>query len=203
MNICSICSVPAQIPYLGKFWFLRYGPKCSQPIRLQSTISLEQICEIAWFFACWYKFNQIKSWLQNFWMGVVKNGCSQSGHDTLKLTVSQEWIDGMIWFFTCWYKFRKAKSYFTDFSVSLVKNGHGHLLYETLKSAEWVYELNWIFVYWLWCNNFWLDKRTLYHRLLNTSLLQLYLLDQQQWPEGPYEIGSLHLFFLRSVWMFP
>ena len=27
--------VPAQIPYLGKFWFLRYGQKCSQPIRLQ------------------------------------------------------------------------------------------------------------------------------------------------------------------------
>ena len=26
--------VPAQIPYLGRFWFLRYGPKCSQPIRL-------------------------------------------------------------------------------------------------------------------------------------------------------------------------
>ena len=24
-----------QISYLGKFWFLRYGPKCSWPIRLQ------------------------------------------------------------------------------------------------------------------------------------------------------------------------
>ena len=34
-----------QISYLGKFWFLRYGPKCSCPIRLQdfkSTTSLEQ-----------------------------------------------------------------------------------------------------------------------------------------------------------------
>ena len=29
------CCVPAQIPYLGKFLFLRYGPKCCQPIRLQ------------------------------------------------------------------------------------------------------------------------------------------------------------------------
>ena len=35
MRIYNICCVPAQIPYLGKFWFLRYGPKCSQPIRLQ------------------------------------------------------------------------------------------------------------------------------------------------------------------------
>ena len=30
-----IWCVPAQIPHLGKISFLRYGPKCSQPIRLQ------------------------------------------------------------------------------------------------------------------------------------------------------------------------
>ena len=30
----NICCILAQIPYLGKFWFLRYGPKCSRPIRL-------------------------------------------------------------------------------------------------------------------------------------------------------------------------
>ena len=35
MQIYVICWVPAQISYLGKFLFLRYGPKCSQPIRLQ------------------------------------------------------------------------------------------------------------------------------------------------------------------------
>ena len=29
-----ICCVPAHIPYLGKFLFLRYGPKWYQPIRL-------------------------------------------------------------------------------------------------------------------------------------------------------------------------
>ena len=37
--ICSIVKfyiwVPAQIPHLGKFLFLRYGPKCSQPVKLQ------------------------------------------------------------------------------------------------------------------------------------------------------------------------
>ena len=27
--------MPAQVPYLGKILFLRYRPKCSQPIRLQ------------------------------------------------------------------------------------------------------------------------------------------------------------------------
>ena len=38
------------IPYLGKFLFLRYWPKCSQPIRLEDvliTISSEQLNEIA------------------------------------------------------------------------------------------------------------------------------------------------------------
>ena len=31
----NICCILAQIPYLGKIWFLRYGPKCSRLIRLQ------------------------------------------------------------------------------------------------------------------------------------------------------------------------
>ena len=57
---------------------------------------------------------------------MVRNGCGQSGHETLKLTVSQERIDGMNEFFACWCYFTKAKSYFTVFWVGLVKSGHGH-----------------------------------------------------------------------------
>ena len=34
VKIYIICCVPVQILYLGTFLFLRYGPKCSQPIRL-------------------------------------------------------------------------------------------------------------------------------------------------------------------------
>ena len=30
-----ICYIPEQTPYLGKFLFLKYGPKCSQIMRLQ------------------------------------------------------------------------------------------------------------------------------------------------------------------------
>ena len=40
MKIYVSC-VPAQIPYLGKFWFLRYGPKCSQLIRLQDFLHVD------------------------------------------------------------------------------------------------------------------------------------------------------------------
>lgn len=31
------CYIPAKVPYLEKMWFLRYGPKCSEPIRFQDS----------------------------------------------------------------------------------------------------------------------------------------------------------------------
>ena len=37
---------------------------------LKLTVSLEQNDEIAWFLD--FKFIKIKSWLKNFWMGIVK-----------------------------------------------------------------------------------------------------------------------------------
>ena len=51
-----------QISYLGKLWFLRFDPKCSQPIRLQGfsinrrtlklVVSHKEINEINWFLVC-------------------------------------------------------------------------------------------------------------------------------------------------------
>ena len=48
------CCVRDQILYLGNILFLRYSPKCCQPIRVifKSTISPEQIDETAPFLAC-------------------------------------------------------------------------------------------------------------------------------------------------------
>ena len=45
------------------------------------------------FFACCYKFKKAKSYLNNFWVGLVKNSCGYFGHGTLQLTVCQEGID--------------------------------------------------------------------------------------------------------------
>ena len=55
---CNSCMLE-QISYLGKFWFLRYGPKCSWPIRLRDfsinrrtlklAVSHKEINEINWF----------------------------------------------------------------------------------------------------------------------------------------------------------
>ena len=134
---------------------------------------------------------------------MVRDGCDQPGHRTLKLTVSQKWGDGMNWFFACSCKFRKAWSNFNDSRVNVVKIGHGHFVYETLKSAEWVSELSWFFACWLWCNNFWSDHHcTLYLWLLNASLLKFYLLNPWRYPEGSCEIGSVHLYLLTPVWVF-
>ena len=74
--------------------------------------------------------------MQIYWMGMVKNGCGQSGHGTLKLTVSQNWTDEITWFFACYYKCRKAESWFNHFWVCLVKDGSGFLIHEMLKPAS-------------------------------------------------------------------
>ena len=68
----------------------------------KSTISLEQNDEKTWFFTCWYKFMEIKSWLRNFRLGMVKNGCGHYGLRTLKLALSQEGINRINWFLVCW-----------------------------------------------------------------------------------------------------
>ena len=102
---------------------------------LKSTISLEQNDEKAWLFACWYRFMEIRSWLKNIGVGLVKNGCGHSILKTPKLAVYQREMNGIYWFLVCWYKFRKAKSYFNNFLVLVVKNGRSLLGLGTLKSA--------------------------------------------------------------------
>ena len=62
----------------------------------KSTKSLERNNEKAWFFAYWYRFMKIKSWVKNNGLGMVKTGCEHSGFRTLKLAVSQEGINNGI-----------------------------------------------------------------------------------------------------------
>ena len=61
----------------------------------KSTLFPEQNDEKAWFFAYWYKFIEIKSWLKNIGVGVVINGCTNYGCRTLKLAISHEKINGI------------------------------------------------------------------------------------------------------------
>ena len=64
MKVYIICYIFAQIPYLGKIYFLRHGPKYSLPtdcVIFKQAISLEQNDEMSDFFAFQYKFMEIKS----------------------------------------------------------------------------------------------------------------------------------------------
>ena len=102
------CCVPAEILYLeiSCFWDISQNALSQWDSRIfKSTISPEQSNDRASFFACWYKFMKIKSWLKIFWLGMFKNGCDLSGLWTLKLIGSEEWADGINRFFAWWYKF--------------------------------------------------------------------------------------------------
>ena len=133
MKTYIICCVSIHNLCLIKMVFLRYGPKCSQPIRLQyfwiNKIP-EQINEIAWFFACWYQFRKIKFWLTIFWMGIAKNWCDQSGYETLKLNEDRfewnlkNWIKSLDWkveqtIFYMMLQIRKTKSCVDEFWVGV------------------------------------------------------------------------------------
>ena len=56
----------------------------------KSTIHLEQCYKNSEFFACWYKFIKVRSWMKNIWRGLdQKKVFPLWHHRTLKLAVSQ------------------------------------------------------------------------------------------------------------------
>ena len=170
MKIYIICCVPARIPYLGKFWFLRYGPKCSQPIRLQDFL-FNHISKTNQWNGISHKLKvdqEIFGWAWPEWVWSVWSRDSKIG-----CISRMNWCKELI-FLQGGANSGKQKVISNDFWVGLVKNGHGHSVHETLKSAEYVYRLSWFFTCWLWCNNFLLDQHWLFFLLLNPNLLQLY-----------------------------
>ena len=71
---------------------------------------------LSWCFACWYTFRKVKSYFNNCWVGMVKNGQGLIYHGILKLSLSHKWFeelsrliewfldadsDGMIFWFDC------------------------------------------------------------------------------------------------------
>ena len=80
-------------------------------------------------------YRNIKSWLENMGICMVKSRYGHVGLRTLRSSVSQEWIDEVSWFFPCWYKFRKAKSYVNSYWMGTVKNGWGLIDHGILKSG--------------------------------------------------------------------
>ena len=76
------------------FWDMDLNALCQSDCRtFKLIIYLEQNDEKAWFFACWYRFMEIKSWLKNIGVGMVKNVYGYSSLITQKLALSQEGIN--------------------------------------------------------------------------------------------------------------
>ena len=50
---------------------------------LKTAVSQEWIYELGWFFACLYKFMKAKSYFNNYWVDMVKNGQSLKDGGTL------------------------------------------------------------------------------------------------------------------------
>ena len=126
--------------WLGQNWVDHSGFST-----LKLAVSQEAINGINWFLVCWYKIRKAKSFFNNFWVVMVKNGRSILGLWTLKSAVFQEWVDEMGWFLACWYKFRKVKSCFYNYWVDMVKNRWGIADYGTHKSGvshNWFDELS-------------------------------------------------------------
>ena len=74
--------------------------------------TLKSADELYWFFACWYKFEKAKNYLNSFWVVVIKNELVLLGHGTLKSAVPQELFDELGRSLAFWKKFTKPKSYF-------------------------------------------------------------------------------------------
>ena len=123
MKIYIICCAPTQIPYLGKFLFLRYGSKCSQPIRLQDFLINRISRRNEWNSLIFYILIQIhinQKLLKKFGGGHVQKCVWPAWLKDSKIDCisRMNWWNELI--FACWCKFRKAKSNFNDFWVDVI-----------------------------------------------------------------------------------
>ena len=46
-----------------------------------------------WIYACWHKFMKARTYFNNYWVGMMKNGWGLSDHGTLKSFVSYKWFN--------------------------------------------------------------------------------------------------------------
>ena len=80
---------------------------------------------------------EIKSWLENIGVFVVKSDSDHPGH-----IVNEEWMDKLSWFFACWWEFTKVKNYFQNFWVILVKNESHPLISEWMSESSYFFQAN-------------------------------------------------------------
>ena len=85
--ICSITVFIHKSDIWKKIWFLRYGPKFSQPIKLQDFLNNHMSRTNQWHVDQKILGCCVQKWVQPVW-----------SWDS-KIDLSQEWSDGLNWFF--------------------------------------------------------------------------------------------------------
>ena len=97
----------------------------------------------------------------------------------------------------------------------MIKNRRGYLVHEALESADWVYELSWLFACWLWCNNFWLDQHhtlSLTFKCQSTAVVlvrPLVVAGRILWNKVSFSfpadicLGVVLNWIIRFLWIFP
>ena len=71
-----------------KNWGGYFGPGT-----LKCAVFQEWIDEMSWHFVHWYKFTKVKSYCDNYKVGIVKNAWGHIDHGTLKSGVSHKLFD--------------------------------------------------------------------------------------------------------------
>ena len=87
INFYWICSI------MKTFAVFLYKPQIWEKLKL--TVSQEWIDGMNWYFACWCKFT-LKSYFNDFWMGVVRNGCGHLVHEPRNSAVTKEFMIGFV-----------------------------------------------------------------------------------------------------------
>ena len=85
----------------GEKWVQRFrswnSKICYIYIYIYIYIYQKLINEMRWTFPCWYKFRKDKYWVNNYWLGMLKNVRDLLDHGTLKSGVSHKWCDEPSW----------------------------------------------------------------------------------------------------------
>ena len=62
---------------------------------LKSALSQEWIDDMSWFFPCWYKFREAKSYCDNYLVGLAKKGWDLMDRATLNSGISHKWFNDL------------------------------------------------------------------------------------------------------------
>ena len=74
---------------------------------------------MSWFSACWYKFRKAKSYFNNYWVGMVKNGWGLTDHGTPRSGLSHKWLDEFSRLIE-WFLYANTDGVIFDLKVNLL-----------------------------------------------------------------------------------